>query len=1088
MGSLDQNSVIKCNESYDRTSHDLRAMHLKSLGVQESYYYRCVAINKGIRKPSLGSLSFFPLGLCIRIFIFVNKKLSIIETEAIHDIYIAENVDRFECADDMFGNSSMCKQKVVVCYGPSYNNLEKFNLIFEDSVITNEVLTVLQEVVFKKRWSILNLLDLKLKDWLSLLMNFYSPSINMTKMQIFLHYFDSENSFKCLKLLRQNNLTKMHRISLERLNFHIFIKIYVNLSCRREISAFYKSYIATHGKSDRSIESLTSFFSNLNAGESTIENIRSLLKYIPKSAFDLYIIISVILMSFPYAESHIFNNSNSNELDFKLSDYFIRSSHNTYLIDYQFGGFASFQPYRFALLAGCRSVELDVYDSVTETNKIVPIITHTKYLQVTPATLHSVVTAINDTAFIASKFPLILSIENHLSYQGQRIAARMMKEVFGGRIVEENEYKELTRNRELRLSDVFNRIFIKAKRNSGVVSSSSANCELITGGGSGEEQDNPLGDQDNLQQHAKSGALNSPQTEKYDNSSQAQSLHPEFSAIVSHYHSVSYSDLYVDQQHQKQEDKCAVSEIEDPKIDKTIGRGTKNAPTQQHNIVSISENVKLPGINYQKNDSQQTINMNLVAYLSIFSRNSLRVYPKYTRVRSTNYNPFKYLANGVQMIAMNLQTPDRYVKSMQQIFSQNQHKGFILRPRIFRRASNTDFEHVNEGKVSLDITLLSLLQPSPGKLVLTLYAFNQLKKSYDIKVGSAHKRHNSGASGHNSRRWKIFGQKLHLKFDNVKYAESAFLLLEYIIDKNNRYCLLVSLFALREGFSHFILPHVANKEQTAPVVLFANCIMTLSSELCDLKMRRVRLDTKHYNCASDDLHAEYPEKLNTIQSAIHSNAAIIKNLSSDILGMNSASKIGLASTSKSVPQISAAPNSDVKNQVHPESADQSRMLASENQSYSQKDKSKQFRLQIDPNNPGNCHEKIENLLKDVQQTNPMLLDKWELQLRRTQSLMMDDSRAKTTTQSHNDTPGPSNCYHINPTAATAPNSPTNLAAASGSSSLARNGEQSTPKKVATLDNDDIEDFESAIDQLVNEQCSINQASSCVNKRNVFNSL
>lgn len=68
---------------------------------------------------------------------------------------------------------------------------------------------------------------------------------------------------------------------------------------------------------------------------------------------------------------HIFSDDNSildperlaqnQRMDYPLIDYYINSSHNTYLTGHQLHGEASIEIYAKALLSGCRSVEIDLW-------------------------------------------------------------------------------------------------------------------------------------------------------------------------------------------------------------------------------------------------------------------------------------------------------------------------------------------------------------------------------------------------------------------------------------------------------------------------------------------------------------------------------------------------------------------------------------------------------------------------------------------------------------------------------------------------------------------------------------------------------
>ncbi|KAG6840525.1 hypothetical protein C0991_006163 [Blastosporella zonata] len=142
-----------------------------------------------------------------------------------------------------------------------------------------------------------------------------------------------------------------------------------------------------------------------------------------------------------------------------LSDYYVSSSHNTYLVGHQLVGVSTIEGYIRALLHSCRSVELDIFDG---DNPSEPQITHGKTFT-TKVSLREVCHAIVKYGFVASPYPIIISAEIHCSLPGQDAIADIMSEVFGEKLVQSMDAREARLERLPSPEELKGRILLKAK-------------------------------------------------------------------------------------------------------------------------------------------------------------------------------------------------------------------------------------------------------------------------------------------------------------------------------------------------------------------------------------------------------------------------------------------------------------------------------------------------------------------------------------------------------------------------------------------------------------------------------------------------
>jgi len=121
-------------------------------------------------------------------------------------------------------------------------------------------------------------------------------------------------------------------------------------------------------------------------------------------------------------------------MDYPTTDYFVYSSHNTYLKGHQLYGDSSVEMYAYAINLGCRCVELDCWDGPNNEPKITHGMTFTSDIL-----FKDVLKNIKDNAFKKTESPFFLSIEMHCGDEQQKIMAGYFKTILVDCWIPEND-------------------------------------------------------------------------------------------------------------------------------------------------------------------------------------------------------------------------------------------------------------------------------------------------------------------------------------------------------------------------------------------------------------------------------------------------------------------------------------------------------------------------------------------------------------------------------------------------------------------------------------------------------------------------
>ncbi|WKA00625.1 hypothetical protein VitviT2T_018963 [Vitis vinifera] len=352
-----------------------------------------------------------------------------------------------------------------------------------------------------------------------------------------------------------------------------------------------------------------------------------------------------------------------------LSHYFVYTGHNSYLTGNQLSSDCSDVPIIHALQRGVRVIELDIWPNSTKDNVDV---LHGRTLT-TPVELIKCLKSIKEHAFSASEYPVVITLEDHLTPDLQAKVAEMVTQTFGDILFTPGP-------------ECLNEFPSPESLKKRIIISTKPPKEYL------EAKD--VKEKENDSQKGKESADEEAWGKEVSN------LKP--------------STVAVDESNLEEEEN-----IDEEDLDEGDPKSQQNAAPEYKRLIAIHAGKvkggltewlrvdpdKVRRLSLSEQELEKAVLTHGKEIVRFTQRNLLRVYPKGIRFDSSNYNPVIGWMHGAQMVAFNMQGYGRSLWIMHGMFKANGGCGYVKKPDFLLNNGSHDGVFDPKAKLPVKTTL-----------------------------------------------------------------------------------------------------------------------------------------------------------------------------------------------------------------------------------------------------------------------------------------------------------------------------------------------------------------------------------------------